>query len=154
MGIAGESCVVADAGRDAGNKYLRETESFCQTPGARCNGEKLATIESKETRVLRITVDDTETTPRDKKTGKEKSYSNHGARWRKGLQLDQSRRWSAEQNREQGAERRLSAEGRSPRSGALGRLMRAEGKRLLSLSVLPSPKMAFSKQSKAAPFIA
>ena len=61
---AGESRAEADAGRDAGNKYVRETESFCQNPGARCNGEKLATIESKETRVLRITEDNTETTQR------------------------------------------------------------------------------------------
>ena len=49
---AGESRAEADAGRDAGNKYVRETESFCQNPGARCNGEKLATIESRETRVI------------------------------------------------------------------------------------------------------
>ena len=93
---AWESRAEADADRDAGNKHVRETESFCQNPGARCNGEKLAMIESKETRVLQITGDDTETTQRDKKTGKEKSYYNHGARWREGLQPDQSRRWSAE----------------------------------------------------------
>ena len=42
----------ADAGRDAGNKYVTEIESFCQNPGARCNGEKLATIESRETHVI------------------------------------------------------------------------------------------------------
>ena len=71
---AGESRAEADAGRDAGNKYVRETESFCQNPGARCNGEKLATIESKETRVLRITGDDTEMTQRRKETSGEKSY--------------------------------------------------------------------------------
>ena len=64
MGRAGESRAEADAGRDAGNKYVREIEIFCQNPGARCNGEKLATIESRETRVLRIMGDDTETTQR------------------------------------------------------------------------------------------
>ena len=62
MERAGESRAKADAGRDAGDKYVREIESFCQNPGARCMGEKLATIESRETRVLRITGDDTETT--------------------------------------------------------------------------------------------
>ena len=120
--------------------------------------------------MLRTTGDDTETTQKrhrhDTDTGVEKPSYDRGARWREGLQPDQSRRWSAEQNREGGAEirlgtaRRLGAEGRSPTSGALGRLTRAEGKRLLSLSVLPFSlytlfsRMASPKQSKAAPFIA
>ena len=78
----------AVAGKDDGNKYVRER--FCQTPDARCNREKLVSErESKETRVLRNTGDDTQ---RDKKTGREKSYYNHGARWREGLQPDRSRR--------------------------------------------------------------
>ena len=31
----------AGTGEDAGSKYVREEESFCPTPDARCNGEKL-----------------------------------------------------------------------------------------------------------------
>ena len=87
----------------------------------------------------------------------------------KGLQPGQSRRWSFEQNRggdserRQGVGSRLGEEGRSPMSGALGRQTRAEGKRLLSPTVLPFsvllsvltplPKLASLIQSKAAPFI-
>ena len=122
-------------GEDAGSKNVREGESFCQTPDARCNGEKLA---SERERAKRHTCFQTrKTTQRGKKTGRERFYYNHSARWREGLQPDQSRRWSRELIEEQGTGRRLSAEGRSPRLGALGRLTRAEGKHLLSLSVLP-----------------
>ena len=43
----GESRAEAIAGKDAGNKYVRERESFSQTPDARCNGEKLASERGK-----------------------------------------------------------------------------------------------------------
>ena len=93
--------------RDAGNEYVGETESFSQTPGARCNEERLATLESEVTRALNRGSrhrHDTETTQRRHgDTGVEKFYYNHGAQWREGLQPDQSRRWGAEQNGEQRA---------------------------------------------------
>ena len=38
----GESRAEADTGGDAGSKYVRERECFCQTTDARCNREKLA----------------------------------------------------------------------------------------------------------------
>ena len=40
----------AGTGEDAGSKYVREGESFCQTPDARCNGEKLANEREREQR--------------------------------------------------------------------------------------------------------
>ena len=72
----------------------------------------------------------------DTDAGVEKPSYDYDAQWRERLQPDQSRRRNAELNSERGAGIRLGAEGRSPRQGALGRLTRAEGKRLLSPAVL------------------
>ena len=65
---------------------------------------ELATIEGRETRSLRTTGDDTETTQtlhrRDTDASVEKPSYDYGAQWREGLQPDQGRRRSLEQNRE------------------------------------------------------
>ena len=101
---------------------------------------------------------DTETSQK-RRIGRERFHSNLGAQWRRRLQPDQSRRWSSGLIGDRGAGMRLGGEGRSPRTGALVRLTRTEGKRLLLLFVLPFSlslllsKMASLRQSKAAPFI-
>ena len=83
---------------------LREAEGFCQSPGARCNGKKagskLAAVENREARSLRTTGDDTETTQTRHRRDTEKPSYDYGAQWREGLQPDQGRRRSLEQNRE------------------------------------------------------
>ena len=84
----GESRAEADTGGDAGSKYVRERECFCQTTDARCNGEKLASEREQKRHACLQT---RKMTQRSKKKGREKFYYNHSARWREGLQLDQSR---------------------------------------------------------------
>ena len=98
----------ADTGEDAGSKYVKEGESFCQTTDARCNGEKLASDREQKRHACLQT---RKTTQRSEKTGREIFYYNRSAWWREWLQPDQSRRSSVEFNREQGTRRRLSVEG-------------------------------------------
>ena len=90
---------------------------------------------------------------------RKKSITITGAQCCERLQPDQSRRWSAELSKGQGARRRPRDEGRSPRSGALGRLTRARGSAFsfdpLSFPAYPLLSNGIPlRQSKAAPFIA
>ena len=77
-------------------KHVRERKL---QPNHRCPVQRLKLASERE-QEIDTRLETRKTTQRGKKTGREKSYYNHSARWREGLQPDQSRRWSAEQYRE------------------------------------------------------
>ena len=114
----------AGTGEDAGSKYVRERVF---QPNHRCSVQRVRLASEREQeRDTRLQT--RKTTQTNKYVGLErKTVTITGARCRKWLQPDQSRRWSTELSQEQGTRRRPREEGRSPRSGAHGRLTRAKG---------------------------